>query len=321
MASVSPDATPEIGVVVITHRARQHLERCLPPLLASPLRPRVLVVNSGSGDGTLERAAELGAQTLLVDRREFNHGATRELARRHLGCLVTVFLTPDAYPADAGFLERLTAPLLQGRAEVAYGRQRARAGADLVEAVGREFNYPCVSHVRRASDRAAFGSYLHFCSNACAAWWGPALDQIGGFKPTLVSEETVAAAQLLARGARIAYVADAVVEHSHRQRLADAFRRQFDIGYARSLWASLLIGEERDEVRGRRFAAEVISRARRRSPRLTVRASAHLAAMWLGYRTGRLGSRLPDCLASRLSGQDYFWSSSARPSTAATVPA
>jgi rhamnosyltransferase len=53
-----------VGVAVVTHRAREHLARCLPPLLASPLRPRVLVVNSSSGDGTVEEARRLGAEVL-----------------------------------------------------------------------------------------------------------------------------------------------------------------------------------------------------------------------------------------------------------------
>ena len=79
-----------VGVVVITHRAREHLERCLLPLTRSPLQPRVLVVNSSSQDGTVEKAAELGAETLVVPRRSFNHGLTRELARRHLGTPVVV---------------------------------------------------------------------------------------------------------------------------------------------------------------------------------------------------------------------------------------
>jgi rhamnosyltransferase len=222
-----------IGVVVVTHEARQHLTRCLPPLFRSRLRPRVLVVNSSSGDGTVELARTLGAETLVVPRHTFNHGLMRELARRRLGTGIVVMLTPDAYPSHDDFLERLTAPLRHGLAAVAYGRQVARQGADLVERAGRAFNYPAESQLRSLADWDRHGSYTHFCSNACAAWSSTALDAIGGFKPTLVSEETIAVAELLARGERIAYVADAVVEHSHAHSLRDAFRRQFDIGYAR----------------------------------------------------------------------------------------
>ena len=73
-------ATASVGVVVITHRARDRIARCLAPLQASPLRPRILVVNSSSCDGTVEAAEELGADTMTVPRWRFNHGLTRELA-------------------------------------------------------------------------------------------------------------------------------------------------------------------------------------------------------------------------------------------------
>jgi rhamnosyltransferase len=229
-----------VGVAVVTHRAREHLARCLPPLLASPLRPRVLVVNSSSGDGTVEEALRLGAEILVVPRNEFNHGLTRELARRKVDADVVAMLTPDAYPTDKGFLERLTAPVRAGDAAVSYGRQVAREGADLVERFGREFNYPAISSTRALDDWSRHGSYTHFCSNACAAWSSAELDAIGGFRPTLVSEETIAAAELLRRGRKIAYVAEAVVVHSHRHGLADEFARHFDIGYTRERFRPLL---------------------------------------------------------------------------------
>ncbi len=303
------DAGSSIGVIVVTHCAREHLEHCLPPLFRSPLRPRVLVVNSSSGDGTVELAQSLGAETLTVARPAFNHGLTRELARRQLGTGIIVMLSPDAYPRQEDFIERLTEPLRQGRAAVAYGRQVAGGDASFLEQVGREFNYPAASHIRGAADWPEHGSYLRFCSNACAAWSNAALDRIGGFKPTLVSEETIAVAELLARGERIAYVAEAEVEHCHSYDVADAFRRQFDIGYSRRIYDWLLLAGEGDEPRGRRFAAAVLRRARREAPTELPGIVAHLAASLLGYRVGLAGHRLPRGLARRLSGQDYFWTS------------
>lgn len=307
--TISRADDPEVGVVVVTHRARRHLGRCLPPLLRSPLRPRVLVVNSSSDDGTVELAQSMGAETMVVARVAFNHGLTRELARRRLGTPICVMLTPDAYAQDDGFIGRLTAPIREGAVAVAYGRQVARAGADALERIGRDFNYPDESHVRSLADWPRFGSYTHFCSNACAAWSNTALDAIGGFKPTLVSEETIAVAELLARGESIAYVADAVVEHSHAQGAVDAFRRQFDIGYSRRLYDWLLLTRERDEVRGRRFAARVLREVLRSRPTAAPGAMAQLGAAWLGYRAGLAGPRLPRALARRCSGQDYFWTS------------
>jgi rhamnosyltransferase len=124
-----------------------------------------------------------------------------------------------------------------------------------------------------------------------------------------VSEETIAVAELLARGQSIAYVADALVEHSHPQTARDAFRRQFDIGYTRRLYDWLLIARERDEPRGRQFAATVLREAKRVAPAALPRVVAQLAGAWLGYRAGLVGPRLPRALARRLSGQDYYWTS------------
>ncbi len=148
-----------------------------------------------------------------------------------------------------------------------------------------------------------------FCSNAAAAWSSSALDRIGGFKPTLVSEETIAVVELLAQGERVAYVSEAVVEHAHRHGPADAFRRQFDIGYSRRLYDWLLLAREGDARRGRCLAGLVLARACREAPAELPRVTALLAASWLGYRAGLLGHRLPASLARRLSGQDYFWTS------------
>jgi rhamnosyltransferase len=301
----------DIGVVVVTHAARAHLPHCLPPLLASPLRPRLLVVNSSSEDGTVELAREMGAETLVVPRRQFNHGLTREAARRHLATPVVVMLTPDAYALDESFLDRLTAPIRTGRAAVAYGRQLPRDGAGLLERFGRDFNYPAQDQLRSLADWATYGSYTHFCSNACAAWSSAALDAVGGFPATLVSEETIAVARLLRGGQRIAYVADAVVRHSHDYGLLDELRRHFDVGWTRAAFRDLLLANERDEVRGGAFVAGLLRIVLRQQPTLLPRAALSLAARLLGYRLGIAGRRLPPGLARRLSGQDYFWSSAA----------
>ena len=164
-----PAGSPSIGVAFITHRSRRHLAHCLPPILASPLAPRVLVVNSSSGDGTVEEAQRLGAEVLVIPRRAFNHGTTRELARHHLGTDIVVMMTPDAYPTDAGMLGRLVAPIVERRAALAFARQIAHPGAGFFESFPREFNYPASSHTRVLADAATYGAYVVFCSDSCAA--------------------------------------------------------------------------------------------------------------------------------------------------------
>jgi rhamnosyltransferase len=298
-----------IGVVIVTHRSRQHLASCLPPVLASPLRPRVLVVNSSSEDGTVELAREMGAETLVVPRPEFNHGATRELARRHIGTDIVVMMTPDAHAVSSDFLEKLVQPLREGVASVSYARQIPRDGAGLFEAFPRHFNYPATSELRGREDVARLGSYTVFCSNACAAWVNRALDEVGGFPTVLSLEDTAAVSKLIAKGHRVAYVADAVVRHSHSYSLAQEFRRYFDTGYARHAMGRAALFGQSDERHGRKFASALLAQLMRERPAAIPYALCNIATKYLGYRLGRRGHLMPVALASACSGQDYYWSS------------
>ena len=300
---------PSIGVAVITHQAVSLLPDCLPPLLASALAPKVLVVNSSSRDGTVELAKEMGAEVLVIPRHEFNHGATRELARRTLGSDIVVMITPDAKPLGPELIGNLVRPIVEGEASVAYARQIPRDGADFFEIFPRYFNYPGRSELRSFEDVKRLGAYAFFCSNACAAWSNSALDRIGGFAPTLSLEDVIATANLLHTGHRIAYCADAIVQHSHRYTLTQEFRRHFDTGYARAMHKDRLFVGGGDERRGGAYAVQMLRRLSRKQPHLMPYAVTHIAFKYFGYCLGFHGHVLPGWLNQYLSAQSYFWHS------------
>ena len=296
-----------VGVAVITYRAVSLLPKCLPPLLASPLRPKLLVVNSSSNDGTVELARQMGTNVLVVPRHQFNHGTTREIARRHLGTDICVMMTPDATPVSTDLLAHLVRPIAEGRASVAYARQIPRDGADFFEAFPRHFNYPDRSELRSFRDVTALGPQTFFCSNVCAAWSNAALDSIGGFAPTLSLEDTIAVEKLLAAGHSIAYCADAVVAHSHNYNLAQEFRRHFDTGYVRAEQRQILLAHGADERRGVSYASQLLSRLVREQPHAIPRGLASLICKYFGYRLGFHGHHLPLWLKRRVSAQDFYW--------------
>ena len=294
-----------IGVVVITHCAKKHLRHCLPPFLNSPLKPRVLVVNSSSNDGTVELAKELGAETLIIPRNEFNHGTTREKARKYLGTDIVVMVTPDAYAKDVFALEKLISPIVKNEASVSYARQIPHNGANFFESYSRQFNYPEKSQIRGMDDIETHGIYTFFCSNSCAAYSQKALDEIGGFEHVLLGEDTIAVSKLLARGHKIAYVAEAVVRHSHNYTLKQEFRRNFDIGLARSGYRSLLLGS--DTTRGIQYTKEMFKILIKTNPLLLPYACMQTFVKWLGYQIGSKSQKAPLSLKKRLSSQDFYW--------------
>lgn len=298
---------PTIGVAVITYRAKHHLPFCLPPFLTSPLKPRVVVVNSSSHDGTVELAQEMGAETFVIPRGEFNHGTTREKARQHLNTDIIVMVTPDAYATDNQVLEKLVTPIILKKSSAAYARQIPHDGADIFEAFPREFNYPPTSHLRSLKDVDTYGVYTYFCSDSCAAYSNQALDEVGGFPPVLTGEDTVVVAKLLQKGHSIAYVAEACVKHSHRYTLWQEFQRHFDTGLARKEYGHLLALGGRDEKRGQEYVASLMRRLMREQPLLLPYAALQSMMKWMGYRIGRSSGKAPLWFKKALSSQDFYW--------------
>lgn len=296
-----------VGILIPTLEVKKHLARCLPKILGSPLKPRVLVIDSSSKDGTLEEAKALGAETFVIKRSEFNHGTTREMGRKLLGTDIVVMITPDAYAEDEGMLERLVAPIAQGQASVAYARHIPHEGAGFFESFPRLFNYPVNSHIRSLSDRDKFGCYLIFCSDSCAAYSNAALDDIGGFRPTISGEDTIAAAMLLKHGHKIAYVAEARVRHSHCYTLVQEFRRHYDTGYYREKYRDVLNLGGMAEGYGSKFVVSLFGQLLVSKPWLIPYGVLNTGAKWMGYRLGKASVNWPLWFKKRMSYYNFYW--------------
>lgn len=300
-----------VGVAVITYKDQKHLEKCLPPLLNSPLKPRVLVFNSTSNDGTAELAKKMGAETLIIPRTEMNHGIARELCRKKLGTDIVVMMTPDAYAEDKYMLGKLVRPIVKGETAIAYARQVAHEDANIISAFGRQYNFPRESNIRGIEDAPKYGVYTAFCSDACTAWLSRALDEIGGFRWVLSGEDAVAASMILRKGHKIAYVADAVVKHSHNYTPFKEFVRHFDTGMYRRQWHNILdLGGGSDQKRGRLYARALLLHVLKNQLVMLPTAFSQLAMGWLGYHFGWLCyHRAPEWLYKKISPADFFWNS------------
>lgn len=249
----------------------------------------------------------MGVETLVIPRSEFNHGATREKARRHLNTDIIVMMTPDAYAFDPTMLEKLIHPILNKQSSIAYARQIPHKGAGFFESFPRSFNYPNNSQLRGIEDFATYGAYTYFCSNSCAAYLNAALDEIGGFSHVLLGEDTLAVAHLLQRGHKIAYVADAVVHHSHAYPLKDEFKRCFDTGLMRSNHEKTFFKGACDKRRGWQYTRQMTLELIKKQPLKLPYGLTQSLVKYLGYQLGKLLYRAPDKLKKQFSSQDFYW--------------
>ncbi len=299
-----------VGLIIPTKNAQQTLDSILHQLTKTSIEIQILIIDSSSCDNTVLIAKKHDIKVIVISQTDFNHGATREYARKQLNTDIVIYLTQDAIPINSDLIANLVQPLLDhDNIVVSYGRQIAHKGADIFEAFPREYNYGDKSQIRSIDNLNEYGVYTFFCSNSCAAYKNSALDEIGGFKPVLTNEDYFAVANLLQKGYKIAYVADAVVSHSHRYTLWQEFQRYFDTGYVRAENPIIqkLVGQA--ESRGVGFVNALLKQVWLTKPLLIPYVIIQSGMKWLGYRVGFYGLHLPLCLKKKLSQQAYYWSS------------
>ena len=114
-------------------------------------------------------------------------------------------MTDDAIPADSHLIERLAAPIKEGRAQMSYARQLIRKDGGVIEAFTRQFNYPDRSELKTVADLKTRGIKAFFASDVCAAYSREWYERLGGFeKHTIFNEDMIYAGGLIKSGYAIA---------------------------------------------------------------------------------------------------------------------
>lgn len=304
-----------MAVCIPTLNAGAYAENLTAAIASQSLRPdAVLVIDSGSDDGTVETFKGAGALIHSIERHEFNHGGTRQLGVDMLpDAELIIFLTQDAIPADPHAFVRLSKCFDDTEVGVAFGRQLPRPAAGHIEGHARLFNYPHVSRVTALADRAAMGIKTVFFSNSFAAYRRSELLALGGFPSNLImGEDTYVAAKMLLAGKKVAYCAEATVFHSHDYNLVEEFRRYFDAGvlHSREPWIRNHFGGAENE--GIRFVKSELRYLLGRNPFLIPSASFRTFLKFVGFRMGLQEGNLPMPLKRRLSMFRAYWSDRSR---------
>jgi rhamnosyltransferase len=219
-----------ISIVIPTKNAGRRFARLLRALAAQDeTRPwELVVVDSGSTDGTVAIAEQAGARVHHVRPDAFTHGRARNIGAAAATGDVLVFLVQDAEPADPGWLRRLTSNLERPGVAGAYSRQLPRPAASPMVAYFLLHTYPPVPAVRRplSSKRARLSDV--FFSNVGSAMPRTIWQRFPFNEQMVMSEDQEWARRVLASGFSLVYDAEACVIHSHDYGIRRIFRRSFD---------------------------------------------------------------------------------------------
>lgn len=278
-----------VSVIVPTLDAADGIAALLVALKKQTRSPEeILVVDSGSQDGTPELARAHGARVISVPCGQFDHGGTRDAALRQTAGEFVLFLTQDALPADERYIEHLLKPFADERVAAASGRQLPRPDARPYVRAVQQYRYPAQSRVWGAEDREALGIRAYHLSDVCSAYRRSAYEAVGGFPhPLPTNEDMLIAAAFLDSGYRLAYCADAAVVHSHDLTLRQEYRRNVLIGRFLQEYGERL-GNPRETGEGLRMVRQVLSQLLRSGHPLECPAfAADCVARLLGSHMGR----------------------------------
>ena len=206
-----------VSVVIRCFNEAAHIGNLLQSLKGQTVADHeVVVVDSGSTDGTTEIASSFGANLVHIKPEEFSFGRSLNMGCKRAGGDVLLFASAHVLPVDARWIENIVTPFVDDAVGLVYGRQIGfeRSKFSELEVFAKQF--PADSNLDQKAP---------FCNNAnCAIRRAIWLSR--PYNESLTGLEDMEWAQwLLAQGRRIAYNAEAAVIHIHNETPSKIFRR------------------------------------------------------------------------------------------------
>ena len=301
-----------ISIVIPVKDGGTDLVRCLEAIARQRVddEVEVVIVDSGSRDGSAERARRAGARVHEIPPENFHHGQTRNIGAGLADGDVLVFTSQDAYGATDRWLERLIAPL-RTCADVAgvYGRQLPHATATPPEVYFLDFLYGPIGRKQRMEPGEALTFEVTLFSSVNSAMLRTTWEELPFADDVVMSEDQEWSRRALLTGHSILYEPEAAVYHSHAYSVSAAFRRFFDSGTS----ADRAYVDGAESVSALREAAVRYARGeiewlwstgrRRWLPYTAV----YELAKFAGLQLGRRHRLLPTTVKSRLSAYPEHW--------------
>ena len=167
-----------VDVVIPSYRPDEKFSRLVKKLREQeyPIGT-IFVINTKAGRFPKEVEQMEKVKVSHIERREFDHGATRDMGMQMSKAEIVVFMTQDAVPADEYVIGNLVKVLEEDEMTgAAYARQLAASDCNYIEKYTRKFNYPENSRIKSKEDLQEIMNNF-FCENLADNTTNPAYDQ------------------------------------------------------------------------------------------------------------------------------------------------
>jgi len=232
-----------VSVFIPTFNGAQNIAECLDTLLQqkvpSDYQLEILVIDSGSTDGTVEILQSYADKIVLseIPNAEFSHGGTRAKAAKIAKGEFILFLTQDATPTNDRWIVNMIEPFfISEKVGCVFGRQIPRPNAPVtikreISNVFAGFGPPDSILVQRNKslvDGKETNALNNFFSDVNSAVRKELLVGEVPFRHVAYAEDQLLAKDMQVKGYLKTYSPQGAVWHSNDYTAREYFRRKFD---------------------------------------------------------------------------------------------
>jgi glycosyltransferase involved in cell wall biosynthesis len=220
------------SIIIPTKNEEDNIGRCLEAVFrqSADFPFEVLVIDSGSGDRTVEIVRKYPVRLVEIAASDFHHARTRNLGAETATGDFLVYLSADAFPATDRWLANLLRNLSQPGVGAVYGRQIAKDNAAPERAFFMNHRYGSERRIRSESLNHV-PKYRKYqlstvnCAIAREVWTRTRFpEELNAY------EDIGIAIRIAALSYSIVYEPEAPVFHSHNYALWYSFKQYFDCG-------------------------------------------------------------------------------------------
>lgn len=165
-----------------------------------------------------------------VEQKDFSHSLTREKAvREYCSGNVVIYVSQDVKLIDPKAFHNISS-VINDEVIYAFGKQICEYHS--IERYIRKKNYPKKSYIVSTSDIEKMQLIAFYASDAFSCLSRKHFIELGGYNGhnVMMSEDMLYSKILLDAGYKKAYVAEAVVAHSHKYTIKQLYRRYYALG-------------------------------------------------------------------------------------------
>ncbi|WP_208644815.1 glycosyltransferase family 2 protein [Mucilaginibacter kameinonensis] len=215
-------STIECSLIIRSYNEEKHIGKLLEGVKRQTIfnNIEVIVVDSGSTDGTVAIAREAGARIVNISPEDFSFGRALNIGCENARGKYLLFASAHVYPLYTDWIEKMLRPFYKDKVALVYGRQ-----------VGNE--------ITRYSEEQLFKKWfpgasnydqkIPFCNNANAVVRKDLWEEQPYDEELTGLEDLDWATKIMQKGYSIAYESTATIVHVHEEtpsRIKNRYRRE-----------------------------------------------------------------------------------------------